>query len=62
MNFRVTIFGIDTEATIMRPNATTDDTELYECFDCGARVEAPDDRVCEGCGGRLRNITRSRDL
>ncbi|MES3160429.1 MAG: rubrerythrin-like domain-containing protein [Halorubrum sp.] len=43
----------------MRPNCTDDGEELYECFECGTRSEAPG--RCE-CGGELRHLGRSRDL
>lgn len=46
----------------MRPNIDTSRLELYECFDCGARVKAPETAVCGDCGGTLRNISRGRDL
>ncbi|MFB6219526.1 MAG: rubrerythrin-like domain-containing protein [Halobacteriaceae archaeon] len=45
----------------MRPNPSTDDRELYECFECGARTSDAEGRRCE-CGGRLRNIGAVRDL
>ncbi|MFB6361444.1 MAG: rubrerythrin-like domain-containing protein [Halobacteriales archaeon] len=38
------------------------DRQLHECFSCGWRVRDPTGRVCERCGGQLRNISRSRDL
>ncbi|MFB6354378.1 MAG: rubrerythrin-like domain-containing protein [Halobacteriales archaeon] len=46
----------------MRPTPETETKELYECFDCGARIEAPQGRHCASCGGRLRHLGRSRDL
>lgn len=46
----------------MRPDDAVDGGELYECYDCGKRIEAPDTRFCGVCGGELRNISRSRDL
>jgi len=46
----------------MRPSDSIDDGELYECFECGDRAESPDRRICESCGGTLKNINRSRDL
>ena len=46
----------------MRPNEESIEQELYECFDCGARVRAPDTRSCERCGGELEKLSRSRDL
>ena len=32
---------------------------LYECLDCGERVEDPDGRLC-ACGGYLQNISVPR--
>jgi len=46
----------------MRPSTIEVDGEVYECFECGDRIESPDGRVCDSCGGTLRNITRPRDL
>ncbi|MXR50955.1 rubrerythrin-like domain-containing protein [Halovenus sp. WSH3] len=46
----------------MRPADTAPEGELYECFDCGRRVEDPETARCEGCGGRLRNLGKPRDL
>lgn len=37
-------------------------TDLYECFDCGARVESVEDgRLCSDCGGYLANIGVPRE-
>jgi hypothetical protein len=36
-----------------------DQAPLYECLDCGARVEDPDGRLCK-CGGYLQNISVPR--
>lgn len=46
----------------MRPTEPDYEEELYECFDCGERIDAPETRVCPDCGGELRHISRSRDL
>jgi len=46
----------------MRPVVETKDSGTYECLQCGARVVAPETRVCEGCGGSLQRLSRSRDL
>ncbi|MBP1953547.1 rRNA maturation endonuclease Nob1 [Halarchaeum rubridurum] len=46
----------------MRPSVETKDSETYECVHCGARVVAPETRVCESCGGSLQSLSRSRDL
>jgi rRNA maturation endonuclease Nob1 len=46
----------------MRPEADTPEDEHYECIDCGARTTAPEERVCEECGGALRNLSVERDL
>jgi rRNA maturation endonuclease Nob1 len=46
----------------MRPEANTADGEEYECVDCGERTTAPEGRVCDGCGGTLRNLSVERDL
>lgn len=46
----------------MRPNTIESGGEVYECFECGNRIESPTGRVCGSCGGTLRNIARSRDL
>jgi rRNA maturation endonuclease Nob1 len=46
----------------MRLESMEVEEELYECFECGERVESPTGRICESCGGTLRNITRARDL
>lgn len=46
----------------MRPSKSIEGKELYECFECGARVKQPETRVCETCGGKLQNIGQSRDL
>lgn len=36
--------------------------EVYECFECGCRVEKADPGTCEKCGGELLHLGRSRDL
>ncbi|WP_336326051.1 rubrerythrin-like domain-containing protein [Halovenus sp. HT40] len=46
----------------MRPLDTEPEAELYECFDCGRRVEGPETKRCDGCGGQLRNLGKPRDL
>jgi rRNA maturation endonuclease Nob1 len=46
----------------MRPDVDVEGDELYECIDCGERAAEPDSRVCASCGGKLENISRSRDL
>jgi len=46
----------------MRPNNAEDGIDVYECFNCGARSEAPDSEVCADCGGELLHLGRSRDL
>ncbi|GAD51451.1 hypothetical protein MBEHAL_0211 [Halarchaeum acidiphilum MH1-52-1] len=46
----------------MRPTVETEDSRTYECLRCGARVVAPETRVCEACGGPLQSLSRSRDL
>lgn len=37
------------------------DEPLFECFDCGRRETDPDGRLCEDCGGYMRNIAVARD-
>ena len=49
-------------ASNMRPTEVVEGDDVYECFDCGARVRSPERRVCPRCGGRLMNIGRARDL
>ncbi|WP_436901546.1 rubrerythrin-like domain-containing protein [Halovenus halobia] len=46
----------------MRPTDTDSDVEVYECFDCGRRVEDPGTTECEECGGELHNLSKPRDL
>ena len=46
----------------MRPNNSGNHIEVYECFECGSRITAPDARVCDACDGELRHIGKSRDL
>jgi len=46
----------------MRPNKAPGENELYECFGCGNRTEAPEGRFCPSCGSELRNLSRGRDL
>lgn len=46
----------------MRPNDNQDGAELYECFDCGARLESAGGATCADCGGALRNLGVPRDL
>ena len=46
----------------MRPADTESSVELYECFECGSRVEDPGTPKCEDCGGELRHLGRPRDL
>jgi DNA-directed RNA polymerase subunit RPC12/RpoP len=46
----------------MRPNANTETREVYECFECGGRIDEPETRRCQDCGGELFNVSRSRDL
>ncbi len=37
------------------------DEPLYECLDCGSRVEGEtDDRLCADCGGYMQNIGITR--
>ncbi|MFC7187456.1 rubrerythrin-like domain-containing protein [Halorubrum yunnanense] len=43
----------------MRPESDSHGRELYECFECGARMESGG--TCD-CGGELRHLGRSRDL
>ena len=33
----------------------TDGEPIYECLDCGARIDDPSGRLCQ-CGGYLQNI------
>lgn len=44
----------------MRPRDDHTGAAVYECFECGARMEGPG--WCPSCGGELRNIGRARDL
>ncbi|MFW5918408.1 MAG: rubrerythrin-like domain-containing protein [Haloferacaceae archaeon] len=46
----------------MRPNTNTIPSGLYECPQCGKRIDGPETRSCESCGGQLLHISRSRDL
>lgn len=46
----------------MRPNNTEKSLEMYECFECGVRVEKVNPGTCEECGGELLHLGRSRDL
>lgn len=46
----------------MRPSGVTSEREVYECYSCGRRFEAPESRYCGTCGSEVRNIGRSRDL
>jgi DNA-directed RNA polymerase subunit RPC12/RpoP len=46
----------------MRPSDIQTGTNVYECFDCGARTEAPDGTRCAECGAELLRLGRSRDL
>jgi len=46
----------------MRPENNDIEKELYECFSCGVRTVGADTRTCEDCGGKLRNISKPRDL
>ena len=46
----------------MRPSDTDSGGELYECFECGRRVEDPETKKCEDCSGQLRNLGKPRDL
>ncbi|WP_436935961.1 rubrerythrin-like domain-containing protein [Halovenus marina] len=46
----------------MRPNNNETGVELYECPECGGRIEDPETAVCDECGSELINLSRSRDL
>jgi len=46
----------------MRPSKLDSGEEVYECFDCGERTTDAEQRLCESCGGTLRNLGKSRDL
>jgi ribosomal protein L37E len=46
----------------MRPNTKRSVEELYECFDCGRRIDHAKTLACSACGGDLWNLSRSRDL
>ncbi|PSP27136.1 hypothetical protein BRC65_07560 [Halobacteriales archaeon QH_2_65_14] len=46
----------------MRPKDVESGKELYECLECGERVEAPETKVCDSCGSRMKHIGRPRDL
>jgi rRNA maturation endonuclease Nob1 len=46
----------------MRPTIDNETESVYECVQCGARIEAADSRVCDECGGELLNLSRERDL
>jgi DNA-directed RNA polymerase subunit RPC12/RpoP len=51
-----------TKTKSMRPADIDTGAELYECTDCGNRVQEPETRVCETCNSKLKNISRPRDL
>jgi hypothetical protein len=46
----------------MTPGEPTPDADpLFECLDCGARVDGHvDNRLCSACGGYLQNISVTR--
>jgi rRNA maturation endonuclease Nob1 len=46
----------------MRPSEPEEGNEMYECFECGARIEQAEGRTCGSCGGALQNVGRARDL
>jgi hypothetical protein len=46
----------------MRPSGSDSEIDLYECTDCGKRVENPDSQMCDACGGEFINLSRARDL
>jgi DNA-directed RNA polymerase subunit RPC12/RpoP len=46
----------------MRPNESATGEEVYECFECGIRIEDPATGTCEECGSKLVNIGKARDL
>jgi Zn finger protein HypA/HybF involved in hydrogenase expression len=46
----------------MRVDPYNPTTPLYECFDCGHRVESEDHRAhCPECEGVVKNIAVSRE-
>jgi rRNA maturation endonuclease Nob1 len=46
----------------MRPTDIQAGTEIYECFGCGTRIEAPTGETCAECGSELLRLDRPRDL
>ena len=46
-----------------KPTPSDRDKRIYECLDCGHRIENPDDHPtqCPKCGGELQNISVPRD-
>ncbi len=49
--------------SVMRPSASIDTVQLFECPDCGSRERDPDHRMCEECDTvQLRNLGVPRDL
>ena len=46
----------------MRPQPNRTEEELYECLECGERAQSKESGTCEGCGGELLHLGRSRDL
>lgn len=46
----------------MRPEDIQNGTNVYECLECGTRIEAPDSEACADCGAELRRLGRPRDL
>ncbi|WP_254840390.1 rubrerythrin-like domain-containing protein [Natronomonas marina] len=46
----------------MRPKTEESGGKVYECFDCGSRVEGSTSGRCGSCGGELCHLGRSRDL
>ncbi|CAI50555.1 small CPxCG-related zinc finger protein [Natronomonas pharaonis DSM 2160] len=45
----------------MRPISTASKADIYECFDCGVRIETTVAGRCD-CGGEFVHLGRSRDL
>ncbi|MFB6118994.1 rubrerythrin-like domain-containing protein [Halosegnis sp.] len=43
----------------MQHDPSSTDVSLYECYECGARVES--DGVCPECAGEVRNLTVPRN-
>jgi rRNA maturation endonuclease Nob1 len=62
MSYRDLLIFIENFQGNMRPRDIKNELELYECSNCGKRVESAETRVCRECGGTLLNLSKPRDL